>query len=61
VLGQWLQGPPAVADLTGDGRSEVVAVTQTGLFAVWVTVGLASGRDWPSGRQNNANTGVFPG
>jgi subtilisin family serine protease len=61
VLGQWLQGPPAVADLTGDGRSEVVAVTRTGLFAVWVTVGLASGRDWPSGRQNNANTGVFPG
>jgi hypothetical protein len=57
--GGWLLGVPAVDDVDGDKRHEVVAVTRDGWLWAWDTPATASAaaRQWPSFRHDLRNTG----
>ena len=58
-LGGWLLAVPAVADVDGDGRNEVVAVTRDGFLYVIDTDGRANTREWPVFRHDARNTGRY--
>jgi hypothetical protein len=58
--GGWLLASPAVGDVDGDGRAEVVAVTRDGFLYVWDTPARPHARGgWPSFRHDARNTGRF--
>jgi hypothetical protein len=56
---QWIQASAAAADLDGDGHTDIVAATRSGMLLVFRTTGQRRGLDWPAGRHDPANTGVF--
>ncbi len=57
--GGWLLASPAVGDVDGDRRNEVVAVTRDGYLLVWNTPSKASASQWPSFRHDVRNTGRY--
>ena len=58
---RWLLAAPAVGDVDGDGRLEVVAVTRDGYLWVWHTPTRAgaSALVWPSFSHDLRNTGRY--
>ena len=60
--GGWLLAAPAVGDVDGDRRLEVVAVTREGcLFVVGHPGPTRCGREWPSFRHDARNSGRYGG
>jgi len=58
--GGWALSTPAVGDLDGDGKLELVQVTRNGWLYAWHTSGKSSGRiDWASYHHDLQNTGNF--
>ncbi|HEX6837861.1 MAG TPA: MYXO-CTERM sorting domain-containing protein [Polyangia bacterium] len=58
--GGWALSTPAVGDLDGDGKLELVQVTRNGWLYAWHTSGKATGRiDWASYHHDLQNTGNF--
>ena len=58
--GGWLFAAPAVGDVDGDGRLEVVAVTREGYLWVWDTPTKTPGLvEWPMFRHDARNTGRY--
>ena len=55
----WLLASPAVGDVDGDGRTEVVAVTRDGYLFIWETGAPATPADWPLFRHDPQNTGRY--
>ncbi len=56
----WVLFGPAVGDLTGNGRNEIVAATREGYLMAWNTKGKASGNDeWWGYRHDERNTGEY--
>jgi hypothetical protein len=53
---------PAIGDLDGDGRKEIVWVGATGEIIVWNVPGTPGPENfqWPMARQNAAHTGALP-
>ena len=53
---------PAIADLDGDGRKEIVWVDYEGRVMVWDVAGTPApeAAAWPMSRQNPAHTGALP-
>ena len=48
---------PAVGDVTGDGKLEVIVATRSGWLFAWKTAGKTGGRvDWESYGHDNRNT-----
>jgi len=54
----WLIGSPAIGDVDGDGRNELVANTREGRLFVWDTPGLSSeaANPWALGGRDRRNT-----
>jgi MYXO-CTERM domain-containing protein len=60
LAGQWIIGSPAVGDITGDGKLEVVSITRWGWLYAWQTEGKTTGRiDWESFGHDNHNSRNF--
>ena len=59
--GGWLLASPAVGDVDGDGRQEVVAVTRDGYLFVWNTPSTTPTRQWPAFRHDRRNSGNYGG
>ena len=58
--GGWLIAGPAVGDVDGDGKLEVVAITREGNLFVWDTPARAgSPVEWGSFRHDARNTGRY--
>lgn len=58
--GQWIIPTPAVGDVDGDGKLEVVTGTRAGWLYAWHTEASSSTRiDWESFHHDNRNTGNF--
>jgi len=59
----WLLATPAIGDVDGDRRLEVVAVTRDGWLYVWDTPTRVSGAalQWPSFRHDVRNSGRYVG
>jgi hypothetical protein len=56
----WEVFGPAVGDLDGNGRNELVAATREGYLMAWNTPGRASANDqWWSYRHDERNTGAY--
>ena len=59
--GGWLLASPAVGDVDGDHRLEVVDVTRDGYLFVWDTPtrNRARALEWPAFRHDLHNTGNY--
>jgi len=60
LTGGWVMGTPAVGDVTGDHRLEVVVTTREGHVYAWTSGGSDSGVvAWESFHHDNQNTGSY--
>ena len=58
--GGWIIAVPAVGDVTGDGRLDVVCVTREGYLFAWATQGRADQRiQWKGFHHDPRNTGNY--
>ena len=57
--GGWLIASPAIGDVDGDRRLEVVQMTREGYLFVWDTPSRAAAREWPVFRHDPRNTGRY--
>jgi hypothetical protein len=58
--GQWIIPTPAVGDVDGDGKLEVVTGTRSGWVYAWRTEGRSDGQiQWASYHHDNRNTGNY--
>ncbi len=55
--GGWHIANPAIGDVDGDGRNDVVALTREGNLYVWKTTAPAGPQEWPKKRHDLRNTG----
>jgi hypothetical protein len=56
----WILFGPAVGDLDGNGRNEIVAATREGYLMVWNTKGRAeANEEWWGYRHDERNTGAY--
>ncbi len=57
--GGWHIANPAIGDVDGDGRNEVVVLTREGNLFVWDTAAAAGREEWPKKRHDLRNTGNY--
>src|SRR5439155_17166363 len=57
--GGWHVANPAIGDVDGDGRNDVVVLTREGNLFVWNTPAAAGPDEWPKKRHDLRNTGKY--
>ena len=57
--GGWHVANPAIGDVDGDGRNDVVVLTREGNLFVWNTPAAAGPDEWPKKRHDLRNTGNY--
>ena len=57
--GGWHVANPAIGDVDGDGKNEVVVLTREGNLFVWDTAAAAGREEWPKKRHDLRNTGNY--